>query len=208
MNNAEVIADFRRRYEGTYVWLKMEGPGCETLVHVERIEGDNTKMGILHLTSQEYGELRVNFGSSDHSLKFKYPPVGVFQCDDQALIFTRRPTRQYRRGLCTDNSSLVTVSSRMISNTARWTMNEVAAAFKAERVSFDRALNQMQDKRIKSVALANEFSLCKSVTKDKEHMLLHWENPIARIDRAGKVTQVLEEVYRKDIDELVSGGLR
>jgi hypothetical protein len=42
--------------------------------------------------------------------KFSLPRVRVFQFDNTALFFTRHITRQFKRGLCDSNSSLLTPS--------------------------------------------------------------------------------------------------
>src|ERR1700743_1243500 len=110
MNNGEVINDFRRRWEGTYVWLSIDDKKSEELVKLDAIEASSTKVATLYLPSDRVGKLTINFGSEGHSLQFRYPPVGVFQYERDAYVFYRRPERQYRRGICADNSTMQNVT--------------------------------------------------------------------------------------------------
>lgn len=205
MESHEVIQDFRRRYENTYVWLKMEEQQCETLVHVDSVTDSNTKMAVLTLSSAEYGQLGVNFGSSDHTLKFKYPPVGVFQAGDTVLCFTRRPARQYRRGLCADNSTMNNIGRNIIGNMTRWTMDNVAAAFKHETKSVEDAYSLLKDnKKLKGVALPNEFSLIRNMTSvqsKSDLILFHWQQPLAFVSPEGKLVKLLESYYERAVNE-------
>lgn len=204
MTNQEALNDFRRRYEHTYVWLSMEQLKKETLVHIDRVEDSSSKIGVLHLNSEEYGQLTVNFGSSDHSLKFKYPPVGVFQHGNDAFVFTRRPARQYRRGLCSDNSTMVNVARTYVGNHAAWTASEVLSAHKHETFSKEAALEMLAQKRMRGVALPDNYSLIKSFDKSsKDHFLFAWSYPVARISpEKGTITKLLEPEYEKEVYRL------
>ena len=206
MDAYEVIGDFRRRYEGTYVWLSMDDCNKETLVHVDKIEDSNTKMATLNLTSQEYGQLSINYGSADHTLKFKYPPVGVFQHGNNACVFMRRPSRQYRRGLCSDNSLMQHTTRNVCGGSMNWSIDEVTSAYRHETTSLQNALNLLTKKTIRSVALANEFSLCRSPTLDsKDHLLFHWQQPVARLTKDGTISNLLEKHYEQEIHFLIGG---
>lgn len=207
METRDVIGDFRRRYEGTYVWLGMPEQNAETLVHVDSITDSDSKMAVLSLTSTKYGQMQVNFGSSEHVLKFKYPPVGVFQKDNEPFMFMRRPQRQYRRGLCGDNSQMFNVTRHLVGSVARWTADEVEAAFSHNTFSFQVALMRLQkEKKLKGVALQNEYSIVRAIDASPDHILFHWSNPIARIStETGKLVKCLEAHYEREIHEVIEG---
>jgi hypothetical protein len=206
MEPRDVVSDFRRRYENTYVWLTLEDCKKETLVHVERVEDSSTKHAILHLQSQEYGQLAINFGSEDHTLRFKYPPVGVFQHGGDAMVFTRRPSRQYRRGICADNSTMVRVTRQVCGERNQWTIDEVASAFKHETFSFKAALGLLKHKANRSVALVDDYSICRSMTPDKNYILWHWTSPIARVGIDGTINKLLEPHYAAEVNKILRGA--
>lgn len=194
MTNDEVLQDFRRRWEGTFVWLGIDGRGDE-LVKLERIENSSTKVATLHLTSDRVGALSLNFGSEGHSLQFRYPPVGVYQHERDAYVFYRRPQRQYRRGICPDNSIMWNVTRNLVGNRCGWNYSEVRAAFEHETFSITTALTLLE-KGYKGVALDGNFSLTQSVFETPEYILFHWVHPIARINTKGQMTHLYENGYK------------
>lgn len=208
METRDVISDFRRRYEGTYVWLKQSEQNTETLVHVDSVSDSDSKMAVLSLTCQTLGQLQINFGSSEYSLRFRYPPVGVFQHADQPFMFMRKPARQYRRGLCGDNSTMVNVSRWMTGGYATWSPAEVASAFRHDVFAYRVAIARLQvEKKLRGVALADEYSLIRTPIGDtKDHILMHWQNPVARINpETGTMTVCLEAVYEREIQDIIGG---
>ena|SRR5579864_2936748 len=201
MNNQEIVADFRRRWEGTYAWLFMEQVNDETLVHIDRVEDDSDKVATLTVTSGKYGQMVLNFGSSEHELRFKYPPVGVFQFGDDVYMFRRRPARQYRRGICPDNSLLWNVTRGLVGNRARFDAKEVQAAFEHKTFSEAEAL-KMLAKGMKGVALSHNFAVTLPIEEgNPDYILWHWNYPVARMDKEGKITRVYEKQYTSYLAE-------
>ncbi len=139
--------------------------------------------------------MQLNFGSAGHSLQFRYPPVGVFQCGKEAFIFRRRPARQYRRGICMDNSLLSNVTRFVVGNRAKWNMQEISAAFKHHTFTKSEALTLLGAGKVGSVALPENYALSLSVDMKPDYLMFHWSNPIARIDASGKFTTVYESSY-------------
>jgi hypothetical protein len=195
MNNQEVVSDFRRRWEGTYVWLNMENLHEECLVVIERVEDNNDKVATIHVTSQKFGQLVLNLGSDEHEFRFKYPPVGVFQHGVDAVSFQRRPARQYRRGICPDNSVIGNVTRRVVGNTTRFNIATVKAAFDHCVFTKDYALKMLEAGTHRSVALFGNYALSLSMDADPAHVLWHWETPVARISTKGSIASVLEKSY-------------
>lgn len=209
MDNRECLSDFRRRYEGTFVWLAIEEKEIETLVYVRRVEDHESKVGILHLDSAEYGSLSINIGSDGHHLQFRYPPVGVFQSGNNALVFARRPARQYRRGLCGDNSTLFDVTRSVTGRSARWDASNVQAAFSHKVMTLPDALKKLESrKRMSSAALASNYAVAKSMTNgDDSFVLFHWTNPIARLNPEGKVVKLLAPMLEQRINTFIDKEL-
>jgi len=206
MDNAQVVEDFRRRWQETYVWLKMKGKGIETLVFVRQVEHDESKVGVLHLESADYGSMTINLGSSDHSLMFRYPKSGVFQHGSNACYFHRRPARQWRRGICSDNSTLSTTMRHLGGPGHNMSINTVSAAFKHKTYPIGEALQLLDKRMARSVALENNFSIALSPTQAKEHLLLFWTDPVARVTADGKLATLYEEVMEANVNEVLHGS--
>lgn len=204
MGNDEALNDFRRRYEHTFVWLALEDKREETLVYVDQVEYNESKIGVLHLTSEKYGTLTINLGSSDYSLQFRYPPVGVFQHGTDALVFYRKPARGvYRRGICPDNSSLFDVTRYVTGASGKWDHATVQSAFDHKVSTLKEALGSLEHPKTRSVALRNNFAISKSMVKDvKDYYVWHWTQPIAQINGT-KVTKLLEPAYEAMIQGVV-----
>jgi hypothetical protein len=202
MSNDEVVQDFRRRYEGTFVFLHRECENEDSLVKVRSVESSPSKMGVLHLESPKFGSLTLNMGSDGHSLKFKYPPVGVFQYGRDAYMFRRRPQRQYRRGVCNDNSLLWNVTRSFAGSFVNWSADEVQAAYDHKVYSFKDAIAALRTNATRSVALADNFSVSKSIFNSPEHVIWYWQYPIARCDEKGNITRVYEDVFKTKLEEI------
>ena len=201
MNNAEVVNDFRRRWENSYAWLFMDKLHEETLVYINRVEDNNDKLATITVTSQKYGQLVLHLGSEEYELRFKYPPVGVFQHGTDVYLFRRRPARQYRRGICTDNSVLWNVTRNIVGNRARFDAEEVQSAFNHVTFSEKEALTMLAKGSHKGVALGNNYALTLSMDEAKEHVLWHWDVPVARMNANGEITRVIETTYTESLAE-------
>ena len=174
MNNDEVLHDFRRRYERTYVHLELHAEQREVLAYVESVNHNEEKIGVMNISTVEYGTLQLNLGSEGHTLRFKYPPVGVFQNGFQAHIFFRKPARQYRRGLCSDNSSIITTSRLLGGNSSSFGFDSLQNAFEHRTYSVNIAIGLLTQKhtRYRSVALPDNLSLMASIFENKPHILI------------------------------------
>ncbi len=187
MTPAEILQDFRRRYEQSYVFVEFpeDNPsmcGKEGLFFVERITGNTSDTGVLHLTSDEYGKIKLNL-ATDHTIKFMYPPIGVFQNGKQAYYMRRLPNRQYKRGLCSENCRISPVTSRIYEAGRGDGMpfETVAAAFVAHSFSFAAAMDKLNYGECRSVAMHDNFSLVAAMTAANERLLMFWDCPVAKV---------------------------
>ena len=182
----------------------MENLGREILVKITGVEEHPKKIATINVTSKEYGQLRLNYGSEMSSLKFKYPPVGVFQHNSDSLILLRRPQRQWRRGLCADNALLMMSHRWITGKVVSWDLNAVQAAFDHKTYTKDEALNLLAKGKHRSVALDNAFTMMLNPTAElKGHLLLHWAEPVALVDVvSGKVTGYLNLNLKPFVEKL------
>lgn len=207
MNNREVIEDFRRRYLNTYVWVYLEAKECEVIALITSVVDDENSVGRITLSTLEFGDLVMNIGSSEYQLKFKYPPVGVFQFGKDAYSFRRIPARQYQRGLCEANSRVRTVTRDLSGRGQdRFGARLVAAAFSKDRFSFIEALKMLEQKKVRSVALKDNYSVTLPMDSSGNYLLFHWNSPVAVVTPGGKIQRVVEQAYSQQIKAIVSEG--
>lgn len=208
MTNAECIEDFKRRYEDTYVFLKSEQMGNEeSLVHVDAVEQCNTHVGVLHLSSIDYGSLRINIASAGHELVFKQPTVGVFQHEHDAIVLTRPAKKQYRRGVASGNVYFNYPTSMCVDmGSVRWTLDTVNNAFMEKSYSFQDALKMLASGRYRSVALADGFSVTLPIGTGEHYYVFNMTHPVAILDLSGKVVKVLEDAHKIAMYLVMTGG--
>lgn len=204
-----VMQDFRTRYEKTYIWVAPPDSNEESLFYVDQITDDRIKLGAMHLSSPEFGKIVLNMGTA-HTLKFKYPPVGVFQSGHDAHIFRRRPLKQYKRGLCAGNSLFYPVHHPLF-RAGRPDREEalpyqvVSDAFATNVSYYKDALQMLKSGKFRSVALKGNFSLMLSTSGTKEYTLFYWETPVATVNKdTGDVVFVYETAFTKIIEQVRS----
>jgi hypothetical protein len=204
MNIDEILTDFKRRYEHSYIWVAPPESDEESLFFVSRITKDKCSIANLELTSPEFGKIILNMGTS-HTLKFKYPPVGVFQSGTDAYMFRRLPVKQYRIGIYDGNSSIAPVHRYLTGQRATeidFNFDQVLSAFRKETHTFRDALKMLASGKYRSVALSRNFSLMLSYTGNDGYLLLYWETPIALIDTTGTVKLMYEKSYESVVEQI------
>ncbi len=201
----EIVRDFVQRYEKTFIWVSPPDSNEESLFYVDKVTADKTKIANLTLTSPEFGKIILNMGTA-HTLKFKYPPVGVFQYKHDSYMFRRNPAKQYRRGLCEGNSYTHEVHHKLVGSSPRdLTFDLLSAAYQAQSYSFKDALRMLESGKYRSVALRNNFSLVLPVSPVPDYLLMFWETPIASINPTdGSTTTVYEAAFEKVLPKVRS----
>lgn len=202
MTPEEIVQDFARRYNGTFVFVQEPNGDEEHLFKIDQVEGDATRLGVLHLSSNEVGRIKLNFGSA-HTIKFIPAPVGVFQHQGKAYTCRRRPQRQFRRGICSDNTEINTVTYAFTRDRAGFSYELVADAFKRQVYPLKDALAMLDSKNYKSVALPRNFSLSAPFTKTKDSLLFFWDVPVAKVNKDGKPTIIYEAALEAQIRQVL-----
>ncbi len=206
MNQQEIIQEFARRYQDSFIWVRMPEDVEESMFYVEKVTYDEERLAVLSLTSPEFGRIVINMATT-HKLKFKYPPVGVYQHGKDAYVFRRSPAKQYKHGIYAGNSLMYPVYADLIGqNHRRDNLNfeEVAAAYKAKAYAFSAALTMLKSGKYRSVALRDNYALVLSMTASEGYTLMYWETPVAMVDTEGKVTHVYEASFN-NVVEAVKG---
>lgn len=206
MTNDEIIGEFRRKYQHSYIFVEFpEESSCkEELFYVEAIEIEGNGKAFLHLRSDHLGKILLNI-NSDHTLKFKSPPCGVFQHEKDAYYFRRIPARQWQRGVCEANSSCLAVHKKYIRfGDGHLSYGLVKDAFARQVFDYRTAKDFIISGDLRSVALADNFSLVANLVGQAGFMLFFWECPIAIIE-PNKGVIILQEPFTRQVGEIING---
>jgi hypothetical protein len=207
MNNDEIIADFRRRYEGTFVQVCAEQKNIKVLGKMMRVRADAEKFATLEIATREFGTIAMNMGSEEYQVKFEFPPSGVFQFAGMAIAVRRKAEKQYARGLCAGNCALVPTTANITGGAVSFGLNEVQAAYDHKTHTLGQAYTMFKLGQAKSVALRDNFSIALPMSAEKKHYyLFHNYALVGALDEEGKLVRVMEPVYEKAIAELLNGN--
>lgn len=96
--------DFSRRYQGTFGYF-CSGEK-KVLVSVETV-GENS----VHFLDKHKNPYTAN---ADQGNVFEFLPVeqGLYDCGDDLIHVCRRPARQWKRGICLENTNLYSFNNR------------------------------------------------------------------------------------------------
>lgn len=205
MTPVEIIAEFRKKYEGTFLHVQMPD-SCEDnlfyLASITQVRGEVN--GTMKLESEEFGKIQLNMGTA-HTLKFKFPRVGVYQCGADAFFFRRDPRRQWQRGLASGNCKIVPVWSSIrgsMLNLGEVNFTNVNAAFVGTTYGYQQALSMLESGKFRSVALERDFSVCLSPCELYPYLLLYRTLPIATLNKNGSVKTILEAAFEPNIAQI------
>lgn len=104
-----------------------------------------------------------------------FPERCLFNIENMALEFIRKPLRQYRRGICSDNVYIYSPVRALWESTGySWTASTLKhALFPTYPKDCPTALNQLSTPTQLSIALNPKFMLSKSLTKDPIYHLFY-----------------------------------
>jgi hypothetical protein len=97
--------DFQQRYHNTFGWFHKED-GTQLLVKLVAVEKD--KLRFIDKRGIDF------YASPDKGNEFTFIPVerGVYDTDEGILFVRRVAVKQYRRGICVENTFIRSLSSR------------------------------------------------------------------------------------------------
>lgn len=186
MNISEILRDFRTKYQGTFVFTENPETGREILCRLDEIAESSERNAVLYLSSKEAGKLQLNLASSQRLL-FRYPQVGTFQMGKDAVVCRRKvPHRSYTRGLYSNNHMFNYAVSSILgtTNSVRFDLNTVSAAFEAQKYPLDEAIKLLVSMKVRSVALKGMWSLCQPVSEGgTEFLLLYGFDFVGTLDK-------------------------
>lgn len=94
--------DFAQRFAGVFGWY-LTDENKEILVRIEEV--GNNKLTFTDENNLEYT------ANADRDVKFKFIPVQkrVFMFEGSCFVSQRRPLRQYKRGMCSENTDFLLI---------------------------------------------------------------------------------------------------
>ena len=203
MNIDEIVNDFSRRYQETYVLVKFPDEEKENVFHVDRVAGDDDHCAVLQLSSDEFGSIKLNLGTT-HEIGFRYPAVDTFQHGKDAVYFQRVPARQYRRGLCNGNAAFFLPVKSIIACGVTWDWKLINDAFNPQKYTFDQACQMLASGKYRGVALtAQGYSVLLSLAGDSEYWIFFFDLPVARYNSKNKAVTMVEKSFANQIKDIV-----
>lgn len=102
---SEGYRDFSQRYSGTFGWLERKDKN-PVLVQLQNVNSD--ELTFIDANRIEY------FARSDRDNWFSFIPVkkGSYLYKDGIVVVQRRPARQWKRGICEDNTTITTLGDK------------------------------------------------------------------------------------------------
>lgn len=161
MNPNQIFEDFDRKYQGSFVQVVFDKKSPE-LFQIVRMRNEGSKFPKIELRSDKLGTVVLNYNTQARML-FRVPQATYFQSGKGAVFFTRRPERQWKRGIHANNTSLLVPNASMAKEVDWENINE---AFNPQFFSLSDAVNKLVKEDYSSVALSRNMALIKSKTRD------------------------------------------
>jgi hypothetical protein len=143
--------DFKQRYQGVFGYLLVESK--RTLVYIHQVSG--TKVTFRDKDGTEY------FAMANAPVTFEFQPVmrGMVNTPEGVHLLVRVPARQYKRGICTENTRAYTMNNNGTWRMATFDFNEVVFNVLSSTISYKEAADLWFNKKIKAVALSPRFGI-------------------------------------------------
>lgn len=141
--------DIQKYYDGTFIKIKEEG---EVILKVRKVRPEG-----IELQNDKGEDILIHLrDDSPYDLSFILPHKTVYQVDDKCWAMSRRPMKQYQRGICEQNIAI------HVLNSGAWYRKDASFATLAPFVTkqpFQTLLVASKSKTMKSMALSSRFSV-------------------------------------------------
>jgi hypothetical protein len=181
--------DINKYYRHTYVKFKETG---DTLYYIRDVNHR-----LIRGTDQEGTEFEL-YLSDDHPYEVDYvlPNKSFFQLAKSACLLQRIPAKQYRRGLCNENTRITRIgkTGNLVSMDLSF---DVLKAFVGKQTFPSLSTVLIQRAKPISVALSSRFAYV-----PENGMLFADLTPVAQINKKEKTIVMLHNIFRPEIVEL------
>jgi len=170
MLNPDIITDdFARKYTGTYVRWQQEETSPKEVVVVDSVEAKEDGYPTIKLSHPKYKNLIINYDSIS-SLDFEWPPTGYFNHKNQAFLFSRVISRQWKKGISNLNAQIIApyettgrvwfqCKKTFFAGNKQISFESLESVYKNLFCSFDRAIEQLKQNETLSIALSPWLAL-------------------------------------------------
>lgn len=182
--------DINKYYRNTFVKFKETG---DTLYYIRDVSHR-----MIRGTDQDGTEFEL-YLSDEHPYEVDYvlPNKSFFQLSKSACLLQRIPAKQYRRGLCPENTRVTRIgkTGNLVSMDLSF---DVLKAFVAKQSFPSLATVLLQKSKPISVALSPRFAYVPEVG-----LIVADTTPIAAIDKKEKTILMLHNIFKPEVQELV-----
>lgn len=181
MNPNQIFEDFERKYQGSYVQLVMgKSTGIFKFCSMRSL---GRKFPEIELQSDIFGTVVLNYNTQAKIL-FKIPKTGYIQHKKEALYFTRRPERQWKRGIHANNCEFNNPKDQYrlrVNTNNQPCFDKIREAFNPRYYTLKEALDLLQNKKYESVALSRNMAI--SLGKpDNDYILWYRYGAVGLVD--------------------------
>jgi hypothetical protein len=180
--------DISKYYRHTYVKFKETG---DTLYYIRDV---NHRM--IRGTDQDGTEFEL-YLSDDHPYEVDYvlPNKSFFQLSKSACLLQRIPAKQYRRGLCSENTRITRIgkTGNLVSLDLSF---DVLKAFVSKQ-TFPSLATVLMKKAPVSVALSPRFAYVPEIGA-----ILADLNIVAYVDKKEKKIKMVHQIFKPEVQEL------
>ena len=162
----ELGTEVMKKYGNTYIFMKKN----ENYIPVYVKDYAN---GSFFLEDANHVTLKLNKDTEVELFNFK-PPKGIFNSKERCIFIYRNPARQFRRGICKDNTIIadpVLFTMRKQASNVSLSFNILQSVIDENFYSFTLLHEKLKQKEIASGALNRNFMISLSITKDPK--ILH-----------------------------------
>lgn len=163
------VSEMNKKYLNTYLSLIGKDGKKIIVQYLGHYTDDDTH----HFADALNTKIKLKHDTK-YQLVCEFPERRLFNSGKLALEFVRKPTRQYKRGICKDNCQIYSPVRRMWSGDGyAWTIKTLEDALSPEYPTCTEAITKLDRKEVVSVALSPKFMMSLSFTYIPEYYLFY-----------------------------------
>lgn len=173
LNKQMSIEEMAKKYANTFLILQTQY-GKEMVVQYFGYEEG------YHKLKDEFGVLLHLQQDTDQQIICKFPERCLFNHNRVAYEFTRLPLRQFKRGICADNTRIYSpVRALFDSKSIKWGFKHIQAALTPEYPKCcTEAIENLNAQTHLSIALSPQFMISQPITSEKNKYWLFFSNKL------------------------------